>query len=1427
MHDAIITGPTPFKDSPFKAGPPVKEVDDGGCAMHYDISNKTIDGITDLVVWAPIKQGFIRAFENVTYESRLKLVAEALHKVRVSAREHELITPFADTAERILTLLDFRIGIADRDLFSVHFEPRQDPLLGKGYDAQMEPRRYLYLAATFDGAWEPYMRLIWDPLGPFLDLLLCNCEGYVPAGDNGFPAYAQWVRDNQLDSAIFYSTTGLTVKDQIYLAKLERLQRSLPADQIELALAKMTGDDPSVEAAKFREAALQPGNPAAFEVHRLALEALTVLYRLTDYYPPDRLVPNDKPADHPDHEPGDGRFLLRAAHMLLDGWNPTLLSPPARALYQEPLGWFGMKAPPRIGDDAPPTGTPDPLPDARPDAREVQAGLLSSYDSEEAPITHGALLLMQITDPAKLRQFLRAFPVSWEGDVPDDGVYRTLAFTHKGLERMRVPHDILRAFPKEFREGMEARSGLLGDFRDNHPRRWQLPERNWPPRHADERQERPPVELSEVDFIIQLRAADRVCPLPQAEAKTLSGDAAPDPHAVDDGDSMAQMPAPPPLSPYPDYRSEAARQFIADSAEPEKFAPDEPQPPNPAQRDDPIPALIAAIGGDWGKIGAQLVAVESMHRPDIGPDTRSDAATAEPKDADGMTPPSPPLPPSARVDHFGFKDGISQPGLAGQAGILPRDVVKPGELLLGYANDRGDAGLGAKDAWFHNGTYLVVRKIAQDVGAFHRLIASGAAHGLDADNTAALLMGRHRDGRPLVMPADPANSHHNDFDYSGDTEGLGCPFAAHVRRSNPREPFHKRPAPRILRRGMSYGPRYDADPKADRGILFMAYNASIAEQFETIQRWINGGNSSGIASAHGDPLIGGGPKTGKGVFRCVVRDAATNGTGSTERVVRIDIPERVTQLRWGAYFFVPSRTALAKICDPALDAPVSNDPAARKGEDIISKIEALPPQARDFQWKSILEDFRTKDPSERSTSPEVWTAIRNYRDGVYRLPLMAKKPPTHPSSHGHPHAKLGFKNVDIFSDGADRGAAGEEQGVILVGSTAKITQVLSDAVCFSVAEQGRRVEQTVGPIYVAQDPDQRYYRESALTNAALFHYGEAEAYSLAYALGSAFLERRSQAADATAAQLGQPKSSAFFKLELRREYLMPVLGMLCSRWFDIPDALGPDGKSAFIDNGGWSWEAPAPHGNRKPHCPGDFMAPSREAFYPRPTDTIRDYGRKHGAALRAAALHLVKAYRSQPDKLQGLVSKPLFAAIPDDDLLARNLIGSLTGMLAPTDGNLRSILFDWLTDQSLWQHQAALHRLSGNRQPATYIQARDALRGPIEAAMRKRPAPDLLYRTATRDTVLGRERIRKGDLVILGLVSGTAETGGSVETIFGGHRAGPTQPAGSPVHACPAYKMAMGSMLGIIAALLDVGRIQAQPASLIVRLSGWKRNEGV
>ena len=170
--------------------------------MERLVSSKHLEGINDLTLTAPIKQGFIDAFESVTYETRLRATMKTLFKMRSTAREHSEIKPFIDTAEHIQALLDFRLAILD----------------------DVSPPRLL-LGATFDRPFEPYMRLIWDPLGSLLDIVFCNCEGYVTANDHSFEDYLAWVRSAQVDSDFFYAASGTTVIDVQYLSEIERLHR--------------------------------------------------------------------------------------------------------------------------------------------------------------------------------------------------------------------------------------------------------------------------------------------------------------------------------------------------------------------------------------------------------------------------------------------------------------------------------------------------------------------------------------------------------------------------------------------------------------------------------------------------------------------------------------------------------------------------------------------------------------------------------------------------------------------------------------------------------------------------------------------------------------------------------------------------------------------------------------------------------------------------------------------------------------------------------------------------------------------------------------------------------------------------------------------------------------------------------------------------
>ena len=60
---------------------------------------------------------------------------------------------------------------------------------------------------------------------------------------------------------------------------------------------------------------------------------------------------------------------------------------------------------------------------------------------------------------------------------------------------------------------MELRTGLMGDM-EKPSAQWKLPERNWPLLEDDAdtfAKARPPVESSEIDFVIQIRARTTIC----------------------------------------------------------------------------------------------------------------------------------------------------------------------------------------------------------------------------------------------------------------------------------------------------------------------------------------------------------------------------------------------------------------------------------------------------------------------------------------------------------------------------------------------------------------------------------------------------------------------------------------------------------------------------------------------------------------------------------------------------------------------------------------------------------------------------------------------------------------------------------------------------------------------------------------------------
>ncbi|BDM69780.1 peroxidase [Streptomyces nigrescens] len=209
-------------------------------------------------------------------------------------------------------------------------------------------------------------------------------------------------------------------------------------------------------------------------------------------------------------------------------------------------------------------------------------------------------------------------------------------------------------------------------------------------------------------------------------------------------------------------------------------------------------------------------------------------------------------------EHFGYKDGISQPGVKEFHREEPTKpgfrenrpgakLIEPGEFVFGYKtepNSKNRTG----PAWMKNGSLQVVRRMSQDVQGWRDAVAKQAAKfvpELDATQLGACLVGRHLDGTPLATPTDRLKGlggDANDFDYADDADGGQTPCAAHIRRTNPRKASPNIPVDsnRIMRRGIPYGPVLEDDPKADRGLMFVCYGTSFEEQFEFVQAiWSN------------------------------------------------------------------------------------------------------------------------------------------------------------------------------------------------------------------------------------------------------------------------------------------------------------------------------------------------------------------------------------------------------------------------------------------------------------------------------------------------------------------------------------------------------------------------------------------------------------
>lgn len=254
-----------------------------------------------------------------------------------------------------------------------------------------------------------------------------------------------------------------------------------------------------------------------------------------------------------------------------------------------------------------------------------------------------------------------------------------------------------------------------------------------------------------------------------------------------------------------------------------------------------------------------------------------------------------------RREHFGWADGLAQPAIEGveparAGGGVPLDdarewrPLKPGEFILGYPDEDGQVVSGPARSLLMNGSFMVYRKLQQDVVRFREALHEQAQVYGDLvhprltpqqryELLAAKVMGRWRDGAALELyeraddPPDALGARHldkndvmlsNNFRYRDrDANGFRCPKGAHVRRANPRDDDgldgRATRRHRIIRRGMPYGPQhmYGEPDDGVRGLIFICFNADIERQFETVMTdYIGDGNIFGLG-ADQDYLLGG------------------------------------------------------------------------------------------------------------------------------------------------------------------------------------------------------------------------------------------------------------------------------------------------------------------------------------------------------------------------------------------------------------------------------------------------------------------------------------------------------------------------------------------------------------------------------------------
>jgi hypothetical protein len=361
------------------------------------------------------------------------------------------------------------------------------------------------------------------------------------------------------------------------------------------------------------------------------------------------------------------------------------------------------------------------------------------------------------------------------------------------------------------------------------------------------------------------------------------------------------------------------------------------------------------------------------------------------------------------------------------------------------------------------------------------------------------------------------------------------------------------------------------------------------------------------------------------------------------------------------------------------------------------------------------------------------------------------------------------------------GVARTPDGVVVTSKELYLQVLLNADDNYTNAGYQKRMEQSFGPIFLGMDWTPEYVKESTPTNAAIGRVTRRDAFEVTLK-------------EARAALPSVPAPGGIVDIQALSDI---VLAKVCSHYFDIPDGV-------YVKAGGFGISNFAPPGV----CPADYTPPSAYIFHPDPDPLLTFAGQRTGQILRESVNKYLADKRASGQLPTAQLTRALFEQFPDpndNDLLARTIIGVMTGALPTINGNLVGVV-------KAWQRTATLMALGAKFKASTqsddFLRAHEVIELPMRQAMQMQPTPDFIWRLAKKDHTLGTKnpvQVKAGDKIYLSIVQATQEDlrAGSDDVcpIFGGDRSKDPH----PIHSCPGFEMGFGILLGIAYGVVEHG----------------------